>query len=920
MKRIFLLFLVTFLFLQVKSQVYKDKNASTEERVESMLSAMTLSEKLSYIGGVDGFYIRNIPRLGLPRIKMSDGPLGVRTYGSTTAYPAGILVASTWDRDLVKQMGQSLGKDARARGVHILLAPGVNMYRAPMCGRNFEYFGEDPYLSGQMAVSYIKGVQSQNVVATVKHYAANNQEWDRYNVSSDVTERALREIYLPAFKAAVIEGKVGAVMNSYNLINGVHATQHIHLNNEILKGDWNFDGILMSDWGSTHNGISAALGGLDLEMPAADFMKPATLQDAIDKGRIKEELINDKVRRILRIIFRFGFYDNVQTDNSIPLDNPESSAKSLEVARAGIVLLKNQDSILPLSPKKIKSLAVMGPNSNIFNSGGGSSYPTPFHYVSILQGIKDIAGKDVTVNFVGQPAPNEIAQQSVFYTSEGSEIKGLTANYFKNQTLSGNADFTRIDTMVDFHWANEPNVSGFPADHFSIRWTGVVRPSQSGSHVFSVKGDDGFRLWVNDHLIIDNWVDEAYTQKQAQIYLTKGYDYNIKLEYYENAGLAEITLGYYPESASETEILAAATSSDAVVICAGFNSTTESEGFDRPFKLGIAQDSLITKVTRVNPNTIVILEAGGNVDMSPWINQIKGLIHAFYPGQEGGTAIGEIIFGITNPSGKLPATFEKNLEDNPTFTNYYINWSSTHVKYNEGVFLGYRNYDSQNIEPLFPFGFGLSYTDFNYGNLNVVADTVDGKIKFTVSFDITNSGNVAGAEIAQLYVGQAGIEIRPFKELKGFTKVQLNAGETKTVTIELDENAFAWFKTDLNTFGVDQADFQLLIGASSRDIRLQYTVHINQSQLLSGVSELKNGNSTFRIYPSPANNLLFFETSGNFTGSILSIYDISGRKKDEFTLSGHEHQYNSSKLENGIYIFKLVGNNEVTTKKIVIEH
>ncbi len=919
MNRVILLLFVSFLFQNANSQVYKDKNAPVEDRVESMLSSMTLSEKLEYIGGVESFYIRSVPRLELPKIKMSDGPVGVRTWGQTTAYPTGILDAATWDTDLIEQLGEHLGMDARARGVHILLAPGVNIYRAPMCGRNFEYFGEDPYLAAQMATAYVKGVQSQRVVATVKHYAGNNQEWDRYNVSSDIDERTLQEIYLPAFKAAVKEGGAGAVMNSYNLINGVHATQNEHLNNEILKGAWGFDGILMSDWGSTHDGIAAAKGGLDLEMPSAQYMTPTTLQNGLNDGSITEEMIDDKVRRILRIIFRFGFYDQNQTDSSIPLDNPESAATSLEVARSGIVLLKNQDSILPLSTSKIKSIAVLGPNANTFVAGGGSSYPSPFHYVSILKGIENIAGDNVQVNFVDNSGIGGIAAGSVFYTSSDLTTRGLTGRYYKNQDLSGSSDYTRIDTLIDFHWSGQPNVPDFPADHFSIRWTGYIKPEQTGTYVFSVKGDDGFRLWVGDQLIIDNWIDEAYTLKQGKIKLTKDVPYRVKLEYYENGGLAEITFGYRNETAEDEEVLNAAKSSDAVVVCAGFNSDTEGEGFDRPFKLDPSQDSLIARVSRINSNTIVILEAGGNVDMSPWISSVKGLIHAFYPGQEGGTAIGEILFGITNPSGKLPASFEKAWEDNPTYSNYYANNGSNHVKYNEGVFLGYRYYTTENIEPRFPFGFGLSYTTFEYSDMIVVADTINGQVKYTVSFSVKNTGNVAGAEVAQLYVHQNDIDIRPYEELKDFAKVSLNPGDTKQVTFVLDENAFAYFKPELNKFGYDKATFELLVGSSSEDIRLQQSVEINHSSVLTSSEDLLKSQVDFNVYPSPANDYMTFSVSQPNPQNKIMIYDINGRKVDEFDFTGTEYNYNCAGMNPGIYVCKLLGNSKITTKKVVIQ-
>ena len=766
-----------FLSIYSFSQVYKNPNAPVEDRVNDLLSNMTLTEKLDYIGGVNSFYIRSIPRLGIPTIKMSDGPVGVRTYGSATAYPAGILSAATWDVNLVNKLGIALGKDSRSRGVHILLAPGMNIYRAPMCGRNFEYFGEDPYLSAQMAISYIKGVQSQGVVCTAKHYACNNQEWNRNGISSDVDERTLQEIYLPAFKASVMDGKVGAVMNSYNLINGVHATQNVHLNNEILKGDWGFDGVLMSDWESTYSGLSAAIGGLDLEMPNAAFMNKTTLTPYITNNTLPVSIIDDKVRRILRLIFRNGFYDRIQTDSSIPLDNLVNAAISQKLAEGGIVLLKNQDSILPLKINKIKSIAVIGPNADQYLAGGGSSYTTPYHFVTTLQGIKKIAGNTITVNVAGDvPNYTTAAKNSVFFTAIGSSTKGLNGEYFKNKTLTGAADFTRIDETIDYHWTGVPNVAGFPATNYSIRWTGVIRSTVTGTYNFLVRGDDGFRLSVNNQQIVNKWLDQAATEATGTINLVAGNEYPIKLEYYQSGGLADITLAWYSTDAAYDEIIQTASAADVAIVCVGFNSNLEGEGSDRPFELPYGQDSLISIVARANPNTIIVVNAGGNVYMEKWINKVKGLLHAFYPGQEGGTALSEILFGIVNPSGKLPASFEKKWSDNPVYKSYSNN-GTNRVRYTEGLMLGYRYYDANTVEPMFPFGFGLSYTSFEYSNIVTTQDIIGDTLKEFVQFDIKNIGKAEGAESSQIYVSaDASIVSRPLKELKGFSKISLLPG------------------------------------------------------------------------------------------------------------------------------------------------
>ncbi|AWI25185.1 beta-glucosidase [Flavobacterium pallidum] len=799
------------------AQIYKDPKVPADERAEDLLSKMTIEEKIEYIGGYKDFYIRGMERFGLPEIKMTDGPVGTRNYGPTTAYPATILAAASWDTQAAYLYGEALGKDARERGVHILLAPGVNIYRAPMNGRNFEYLGEDPFLSGKMASAYIQGVQSQKVVATVKHFAANNQEWDRNNVSSDMDERTLREIYLPAFKMAVQEGKVGAVMNSYNLVNGVHATQNNHLNNDILKGEWQFEGILMSDWVATYDGIAAANGGLDLEMPSGAFMNKETLLPAIKEGLVSEGTVNDKVRRILRIIFRFGFYDNPYTAKETK-PNPENEKVALDLARSGIVLLKNQANILPLT-KKPKSIALIGPNADTNVAGGGSSYTKPFHATSLLQGIKDY-DPSVKINYVAAAIPKmeDYISKSPIYTAAGSREKGVKAAYFSNQNLEGTPFLQRTETEINHKWSDTDHDSSIPGNHFSARYTGVIRAEKNVAYKLAVRGDDGFRLTVKGKKVIDLWTDHAATLNTVEFAVRAGEEYDFVLEFYENGGDAEIKFAAYFEEISFSEAQKAAAASEIAIVSVGFDDTSEGEGFDRTFQLPPYQTMLINAVAKANPNTIVVLNAGGNVDMQKWLPNIKALLHAWYPGQEGGTAIAEILFGKTNPSGKLPVSFEKQWEDNPTFKNYYDPDGDKKVFYREGLNVGYRYYDKSNVKPQFPFGFGLSYTKFDYSALNVSGKGTD----FTVSFIIKNSGNYDGAEVAQLYISPKNPKVeRPLKELKGFTKIFLKKGESKVVSIKLNKDAFSYFKTEKNAFGYDPGTFEILVASSSEDIRLK---------------------------------------------------------------------------------------------------
>lgn len=814
-------FIVAAILMAVPAlaQKYKDAKAPVEDRVNALLKEMTLEEKIDYIGGYEDFYIRPIDRLGLPKIKMTDGPVGTRNYGHTTAYPASVLTAASWDKALAYKLGEALGKDARERGVHILLAPGVNIYRAPMNGRNFEYLGEDPFLAGEVAVAYIKGVQKKGVVATVKHFAANNQEWDRNNVSSDMDERTLREIYLPAFKAAVQKGKVGAVMDSYNLINGVHATQQNHLNNEILKKEWKFNGILMSDWVATYDGVAAAKGGLDLEMPSGAFMNRKNLLPAIKNGSLSEEVINDKVRRILRVIFRFGFYDTKYEAVKELKPNKANEAVALDLARGGMVLLKNEGNLLPLNSSAVKTVAVIGPNADVNVAGGGSSFTEPFHYTSLLKGIKT-ALPNAKVIYVANSIPQleNYVEQSPIYTEKGSVKKGVKASYYNNMDLKDAPVAELTEPNINHSWIQEPGIKGLGEDNFSARYTGVVRTEKSGKYKFSVRGDDGFRLFVDGQKVLDQWGDHAAVVQSKELQLEAGKEYSFTLEYYEHGGNAQIAFAVYQENINFTDAVKAATGADVAIVSVGYNTSAESEGSDRTFALPEYHDQLINAVAKVNKNTVVVLNSGGNVDMQNWLGNTKALLHAWYPGQEGGTAIADILLGKVNPSGKLPASFEKRWEDNPTYNNYYDPDGDKHVEYKEGLNIGYRYYDQSNVKPQFPFGFGLSYTTFEYSNLKVSGKGTD----VSVSFTIKNTGKYDGAEVTQIYVHQENSPVaRPVKELKGFEKVFLKKGESKTVTVKLDTDSFSYWKNEQNKFGYDSGTFEILVGASASDIKLK---------------------------------------------------------------------------------------------------
>lgn len=828
--RLYILFVLSFALCHALAQQPQPSPADVEKRVEAILSKMTLEQKIDYIGGQNDMYLRAVSSAGVPRFKMSDGPIGLRDSGPATTLAGGIALAATWDTELARRTGVVLGADARARGVHFLLGPGVNIYRAPMAGRDFEYFGEDPFLASRMAVNYIEGVQSQGVCATVKHFMGNNQEYDRHNVDSVIDERTMREIYLPAFESAVKEAHTCAVMDSYNLTNGQHMSQNGLLNNDLLKKEWGFDGVLMSDWTSTYDGVAAANGGLDLEMPSGDHMNSATLLPAIKDGKVSEATINEHVRRVLRKAVQFGWFDRKQTDLSIPLYNREGRSVALQAAREGIVLLKNNGGLLPLDKAKTKVIAVVGPDAYPAQPvGGGSAAVRPFAATSYMEGLAALAQSGLQEYATkilyrpGLPSLSEMADSSNFTTELSGGKPGLKSERFTSKDLTGTPD-TALDEHLNFGF-NWPWYSGLPTVYRSARWTGYYAPPQSGTYDVFIQGpgeEGSYRMFLDDKLVIDNWDKVTAQVNFTTLNLATG-PHKILLEFRRPWGDSNVRLGIVnTASLVDDETKDIMQNADAVVVCVGFDNSSEGEGSDRTFRLPPGQDELIKAAVAANKNVIVVVTSGGAVDTSAWLDRVPALLQAWYPGEEGGTALAQLIYGEYSPSGKLPASFERRFEDNPVYKNYYADPATKKVKYDEGIFLGYRHYDRASIKPLFPFGFGLSYTKFAYSNLTI-APKISGLAEpITVTFDVKNTGSRDGDEVAQLYIGAAHARVpRPVKELKGFSRVSLKSGETKRVTLTLDRRAFSYYDVAKKSWIAEPGAFSIVVGSSSDKPELQ---------------------------------------------------------------------------------------------------
>jgi beta-glucosidase len=848
-----LLLIIPAAFAQSGPDFQRTLDPAVEARVSGLIQKMTPDEKIDLIGGEHAFRMHGIPRLHIPPFQMADGPVGAHIPAPTVAYAGGIGLAASWDRELAFDLGKQLGRDSLSRGAAFLLGPGVNIYRAPLNGRNFEYFGEDPFLGSAIAVGYIRGVQSQHVAATVKHYVGNNSEFGRHSTNSVIDERTLREIYLPIFEASVKEGKVGAIMDSYNLTNGAHMTQNSRLNIDVAKKDWGFPGVIMSDWNAIYDTVGALNGGLDLEMPYSGYFSREKVHAALDSGQVTTATLDDKVRRILRVAAVFGWLDHPQLDETIPRYNLQGKAVSHRAVLEGAVLLKNDAHTLPLDKSAIHRLAVVGPNAALTQTtGGGSGEVVSYSPTSLMVGLSNaLAGKADVLYSRGLYTTVQLARLTQFTTDRDGKTAGVTHYFFNLAEPQGTPAQTTVEQGMTLAGTTrrEPeeqevlalnatvSQSVYNQGQTSNRWTGFYQADQDEDYLVFVQTERRFKMLVDDKVVFDNAVIPKAILSQTKLRLSKG-PHKVVLDQYattRTGGLRfSLLVGIAPaKKLVDPETLAVVAKSDAVVISAGFNNSTETEGGDRGFDLPVGQDELIAEVAATGKKTVVVLNAEGSLNLMPWKDKVGAIFQSWYPGEDGGAAMAELLFGDSNPSGHLPISWEAKLGDNPSIDNYYPAPGSNDIVYREGIFVGYRGYDHLHRKPLFPFGYGLSYTQFAFSGLHAEMDSPG---MATVTFNLKNVGSAEGATVAQVYIGEQKSTVeRPEKELKGFQRVMLRPGESRAVTIKLDPRAFSFFDTQSGSWKADAGTFEIRVGENSEKV-LRTTVSL-QSSVMTPVSQ-----------------------------------------------------------------------------------
>jgi len=776
-----------------------------DTKVEDALGKLPLERKLQMIGGFEGFDIMPVPELGLHKILMNDGPLGVRgdnVSRPAMAYPAGVALASAFNPELAREFGVAMGRDAKGRGVSILLGPGVNLSRVVQNGRNFEYMGEDPYLASRSAVNMIEGLQSQGIVATIKHFAANNHENDRFNDSSDVSERALRELYLRAFEAAVKEAKVGAVMCSYNKLNGVYASENAWLLQGVLRKDWGFKDLLMSDWGAVHSTTKAALNGMDLEMPGARNFAPNTLAPLVQSGQIPASVIDDKIRHILRTIYRFHL------DEPLPKaihDDPRNAKVARKIAEEGTVLLKNANQTLPLGPKSGDKIVVLGFNAlEPVLVGGGSAEIVPLHQESLLAALSQTS-LNVSGVFPAEPNVDE-ALSSHDLKNAGVRFRSADSSRGRGRQIN--------DNLTSHDWT-AANPSPIGMGSFAGQCFANFTPKESGAYWLVSKCQGKVSVGIGwSHSVSHTDLTKPTVLKQM-VFLTASQNYGVSARFEHESGDMHIAFGFVKaksplENPASVEKIRNA---DRLIIGVGFNPYLESEGTDRPFELPTDQRALIEASIKLKKRIVLVVNSGAGVDLEPFVKNIDAIIQAWYPGQEGAAALADIITGKVNPSGKLATSFPKSLKG--TYYDAAYPPVKGHVAYNEDLLIGYRWFDTMHSEPLYPFGFGLSYSTFAVKSPTA---TISNGV-LTVHASLQNTGNRAGADVVQLYIGQkTPTDGNPVKELKAFQKISLKAGSVTLVTLHVPVKDFAHWNTADHVWHVAKGQYIAYVGDSSRNV------------------------------------------------------------------------------------------------------
>ncbi len=832
---------------------------AVEARVSSILDNMSQSEKINFTRVNDGHMIPSLLKWGIKGTVAYDSSMGVHVNNATfgAQYPSQSALAATWSINRAKEFGLAIAYETRISGGQQMLSPGVNLYRTPYNGRSAEYAsGEDPFIGAVLAPAVVNGIQAQGIQASGKHYLANEQEANRQALNVVVDERTLRELYLPGFESMVKNANVASIMCGFNKINGDYACENHHLITEVLKGEWGYQGTVISDFNAIHDAFKGAWAGTDIDMPSGLQFTEANLMPYVWSGQLSQNVIDDKVKRNLRAIVSYDFQENLNTAKT--LDHPEYGQRaSLNTARESIVLLRNENTaagkpLLPLA--RDAKIAVIGDWAyQAPASPFGTANSPPNSYVTELSGLQQLASSSANVTYLPELSLNPKA--SAWYQpavgNNNVNNAGVKAEYFSNTSFSGSPAVTRVEPGVNLNWTtgtNETNagttaVSGFSPTPgaFSARYTATIKPSVSGAQVFKVRADGPYKLWVNDELVLQSDgapysgdVVNALTTSGKTAALVAGKSYSVKLEYQRIQGNFIPALGGVTGVQMSWAALRPPkdlSKYDAVVIATGSNYEHEGEGSDHGFELPDQQAELISFVTKANPNTIVVMHGGGSADMQPWASKVGASLQAWFPGQQGGQALAEILFGKVNPSGKLPITIDKKIEDNPSYASYpdpaaYRGDNAlTEMTYSEGLYMGYRGYDKKHAKPLYPFGYGLSYTTFGYSDLKLSTNVMAPGSTVDVTFKVTNTGDKAGFEVAQLYVHPNNPAVdRPEKELKGFTKVYLQPGESKTVSIPIDSRSLAYYVEKTDSWDVDAGKFKILVGPDSEDLPLDRTL------------------------------------------------------------------------------------------------